>query len=315
MRAFTGSGVAGLCSIPFERGRIVRPLLECDRADLRTWLASIGQEWREDATNDDDTRLRVRIRAQVTPIAESINPSFRSTLARTIDLLGDDDALLSRMASDFARDFARSADGRVEFDRELMCTLDRAMSRRTVRTALIAEFPEASRLDASHVEALVDGFMCDGFARDLPNGLRAESEYDRLVVSRSGNEVPVVAPSLLTIPGTADLGPAGCITAEEVAPDDIAGEADSVTIAADSLRSLVIDSMRLGDRMRPFGMDGTRKLSDLLIDAKIPRRERGLVPVLRDGGRIVWLAGVRMSDEYRVGPHTDRAVRLTWERA
>jgi tRNA(Ile)-lysidine synthase len=123
-----------------------------------------------------------------------------------------------------------------------------------------------------------------------------------------------VAPSLLTIPGTVDLGRAGCITAEEVAPDDIAGTTDSVTIAADSLGSLVVDSVRVGDRMRPFGMDGSRKLSDLLIDAKIPRRERALTPVVRDAGRIVWLAGVRMSEEYRTGQSTVRAVRLTWER-
>jgi tRNA(Ile)-lysidine synthase len=314
MRAFTGSGAAGLSSIPYQRGRIIRPLLDVDRGAIREWLGEIGQEWREDATNDDTTRLRVLVRTQVTPIAERINPSFRSTLARTIDLLGDDDALLARMATDFATDFAPAGDGRVVFDRELMGVLDRAMARRTVRAALIAEFPEASRLEASHVEALVDGLARDGFARDLPSGLRAESEYDKLVVSRTGDEVPSVAPSLLTIPGTVDLGPAGCITAEEVAPDDIAGTAVSVTIAADALGSLVVDSVRVGDRMRPFGMDGSRKLSDLLIDAKIPRRERALMPVVRDAGRVVWLAGVRMSEEYRTELSTVRAVRLTWER-
>jgi tRNA(Ile)-lysidine synthase len=314
MRAFTGSGAAGLSSIPFQRGRIVRPLLECDRAAIREWLGDIGQEWREDATNDDATRLRVLVRTQITPIAEGINPSFRSTLARTIDLLGDDDALLSRMAADFATDFAPASDGRVVFDRELMGVLDRAMARRTVRAALVAEFPEASRLEAAHVEALVDGLASDGFARDLPGGLRAQGEYGRLVVSRSGEEMPGVAPSLLTIPGTVDLGPAGRIFAEEVAPDDIAGTPDSVTIAADTLNSLVIDSVRVGDRMRPLGMDGSRKLSDLLIDAKIPRRQRALIPVVRDSGRIVWLAGVRMSQEYRTVPSTVRAVRLTWER-
>jgi tRNA(Ile)-lysidine synthase len=62
-------------------------------------------------------------------------------------------------------------------------------------------------------------------------------------------------------------------------------------------------------------MEGSRKLSDLLIDAKVPRRERGGVPVVRDGERIVWLAGVRMSDEYRVTPATREAIRLTWRPA
>jgi tRNA(Ile)-lysidine synthase len=59
-------------------------------------------------------------------------------------------------------------------------------------------------------------------------------------------------------------------------------------------------------------MSGTRKVSDVLTDAKVPRRARPSVPVVRHGGSIVWLAGVRMSEDYRVGPGTSRAVRLEW---
>jgi tRNA(Ile)-lysidine synthase len=314
MRAITGAGAAGLSSIPFERGRIVRPLLDCDRAPIREWLSDLGQEWREDATNADTARLRAYVRAEMIPVAERINPAFRETLARSIGILGDEDALLGRMASDFARDFAETTSDRVVFDRELMCTLDRAMARRTVRAALTGAFPEASRLEASHVDAIVDGLSVVEFSRDLGQGLRAETEYDRLIISRSGDEPPVMTPSLLSLPGIADLGQAGRIIAEEVAPDDIAGDPDSVTIVADSLGSLVVDSARAGDRMRPLGMTGSRKLSDMLIDAKIPRRQRRLTPVVRDAESVVWLAGVRMSDEYRTGPDTVRAMRLTWER-
>ena len=315
MRAITGAGAGGFASIPYVRGEIVRPLLDCDRLAIREYLTTLGQTWREDATNADTARLRALVRAEILPVAERVNPAFRETLARSIDLLAADDALLSRMADDFGRDFAEvTADGRLAFDREWMRTLDRAMARRAVRSALIDAFPEASRLESSHVEALVDGLADDAFTRDLPGGLRAENEYGRLVVSRSANEPVAVAPSLLPIPGTADLGPAGVIVAEEVSPADIAGAPDSVTIAADSLGSLVVDGVRPGDRMRPLGMEGSRKLSDLLIDAKVVRRERAATPVVRDGERVVWLAGVRMSDEYRVGADTRRAARLTWER-
>ena len=66
--------------------------------------------------------------------------------------------------------------------------------------------------------------------------------------------------------------------------------------------------------MRVLGMDGSRKLSDLLVDEKVARRLRQAVPVVRDAGSIVWLAGVRMSEDYRVGPETTRAMRLTWYR-
>ena len=315
MRAITGAGAGGFASIPYVRDAIVRPLLDCDRAAIRDYLTRLGQAWREDATNADTSRLRALVRAEIVPVAERANPAFRETLARSIDLLAADDALLSRMATDFGRDFAEvTSDGRLEFNREWMATLDRAMARRAIRSAVIDAFPEASRLEAAHVEALVDGLVDDAFARDLPGGLRAQNEYGKLVVSRTADELVVVAPSLLPIPGTADLGPAGVIVAEEVSPADIAGSYDSVTIAADSLGSLVVDGVRPGDRMRPLGMEGSRKLSDLLIDAKVPRRERAATPVVRDGARIVWLAGVRMSEEYRVTADTRRAARLTWDR-
>jgi tRNA(Ile)-lysidine synthetase-like protein len=65
--------------------------------------------------------------------------------------------------------------------------------------------------------------------------------------------------------------------------------------------------------MRPFGMDGSRKLSDILVDAKVPARRRPLVPIVRDGERIVWVAGVKSSEDYRVGPDTQRTVRLVWQ--
>jgi len=160
----------------------------------------------------------------------------------------------------------------------------------------------------------VTGLSAESFARDLPSGLRAETEYGKLVVSLAGTRPLVMAPCLLPLPGNANLGNAGCIVAQEVDPADIAGDAVSVTIDAGDARTFVVDAIHPGDRMRPLGMSGSRKLSDLLIDAKVPRRTRGSIPVVRDGERIVWLAGVRMSDEYRVGPNAKRAIRLTWAR-
>jgi tRNA(Ile)-lysidine synthase len=199
------------------------------------------------------------------------------------------------------------------FNRVLMSTLSRAMLRRTEREALFAAFPEASRLEGEHVDAIAAGVGEERFARDLPNGLRAETRYDTLVVVKPGETPRAVAPSLLMIPGTADLGDAGSIRAEEVPSDDVAGTPESVVIDASEVGdSLVVDGIRPGDRMRPLGMEGTRKLSDLLVDSKVLRQERHAVPVVRDGERIVWLAGVRMSEDYRVGPKTTRAIRLTW---
>lgn len=315
MRLASGAGPGGLASIRHARGRVIRPLLDASRTDVVAYLEALGQGWREDVTNTDTARMRARVRHEVLPELERINPSLRATLRRTLEVTGDEDELLSGMADAFAVDFSSTKEGEVSFDRERMKTLSRPMARRSVRSALLAAFPEASRIEFEHVEALVDGMAEDGFARHLPDGLRARTEYDRLIVRRERGERAPLAPTLLPVPGEATLGDAGSVLAEEVEPTVSDPGRDEAVVDADLLRgTLTVDGVREGDRMRPLGMEGTKKLGDLLTDEKVPQRERRLVPVVRDGERVVWLAGVRMSEDYRVGPETKRAIRLRWQR-
>ena len=164
-------------------------------------------------------------------------------------------------------------------------------------------------------EAIVDGLGADRFARDLPGGLRVRTRYGKMFISHEGPARQLVAPSLLEVPGIAHLGEQGAITAEPADPDTRDTGPASVVIDADRATGpLVVDGPREGDRMRPLGMEGTRKLSDILGEAKIPREERGTWPIVRDGDEVVWVAGLRLSDDYKVTPRTSDAVRLTWDR-
>jgi tRNA(Ile)-lysidine synthase len=314
MRLAQGSGAAGLLALPYRRERIVRPLRDCARADVLAYLGSLGQHWREDATNLDTSRLRAHVRAELMPLLRAINPRFDAALARTLTVLGDEDDLLDGMARGFSAQFTEVRAGELRVDRSRMATVSRPMMRRALRVALFDAFPEASRLEFEHLEALCDGVAEDGFARDLPGGLRVFTEYGTLVISRGSETTEPLASCLLDVPGTVDLGDAGVITAEPGGPRRPGPDPAVALIDADLLRGpLHVTSVRPGDRMRPFGMAGSRKLQDVLTDAKVPVRERPRIPIVRDGERIVWVAGVRSSDEYRVGPATERTVLLAWE--
>jgi len=335
MRALLGAGLGGLSSIAPVRGRIVRPLLETERLALRQWLGHRSQSWREDSSNSDTTRLRAHIRATLLPTAEQVNPAFRAALSRTMDLLADDDNYLSGLADSLASELAETEpDQEVCIDRHRILGLDRALARRVIRSSLLNAFPDASRIPSAHIRALAEGFGNDRFSHDLPGGLKAFSEYDKMVVVRQTAENPCLPPGCLQVPGVVELGRAGSIIAEQVpgpagehmragsgvGSDDggrppVSGQADAVVIDAQCVADgIYVDSVRAGDRMRPLGMQGSRKLSDLLIDAKVPRRKRALIPVVRDGERIIWLAGIRLSDEYRVTESTSAFVRLVWNR-
>ncbi|MHB9004653.1 MAG: tRNA lysidine(34) synthetase TilS [Coriobacteriia bacterium] len=316
MRLAQGTGAAGLTTLAPIRGRIVRPLIDVSRAEIREWLGLLGHEWREDATNADTSRLRARVRADLLPVLRDINPGFDGALARTIEVLADESELLGEMADAFARDFAGRDGEAVEFDSTLMATLSIPMRRRTIRAALFAAFPESSRLEFGHVEALTAGVMQEGFARDLPEGLSARTRYGTMAVFRIRAEGPVLAHGVLDIPGNIDLGPGGVIDAELVAPDTSDRGPDRVVMSADSLGDrLQVTPFEPGDRMRPLGMAGSRKLADMLVDAKVPRELRRTIPVVRDGETVVWLAGVRLAEEYKVTNETKTALLLTWNRA
>lgn len=313
MRVVTGAGAGGLGGMAVVRGRVVRPLLEARRADVTAYLDSLGQTWREDATNADTARFRAWARHELLPLIEAQYPSFSETAARTMRVLSEEDELLAELAQAFARDFTRMEGGALVLDRAFLATLSAPMARRTVREAIVAAFPQASRLEFEHAEALLAGLAEGPFARDLPFGLRAEGEYATLRISRRGSAAPSVAPGLLAFPGILDLGEAGTIEARDGGTADDADTPDRVRIDADSVSwPLQVDALRDGDRMRPFGMEGTKKLSDMLIDAKVPRRLRRATPVVRDGERVVWLAGVRLGEEHRVTPATVNVAELVW---
>lgn len=314
-RVVSGAGPGGLGSIRPVRERIVRPLIEVRRAELVECLKARGQEWREDATNADTHRERSWVRHALLPLIEGRNPSFDRTALRTMTVLADEDELLEEMADAFAGDFSHREGDALVLNRDALSTLSRPMARRTVRLALVRAFPGASRIEFEHVEALVSGLGLDGFARDLPFGLRAEAEYGTLRISRKDSGESVLVPGLLHDASRLDLGSAGVIQAIANPAGKVATGRDRVSIDADRATwPLVVDGLREGDRMRPLGMEGTKKISDLLVDVKVPQRLRRLIPVVRDGERIVWVAGVRLAEQYRVTPATRSVVDLVWER-
>ena len=100
-----GTGISGLCGIPPVRDNIVRPLLETTRQEIEEYLAENGLEHTEDSTNADTEYSRNRIRNLAVPVLREINPSFETSVARTVQLLRSDNDYLESLADDFIREF------------------------------------------------------------------------------------------------------------------------------------------------------------------------------------------------------------------
>jgi len=312
MRLAKGAGPSGLTGVPPVRGRVMRPLIDCRRADIRGYLRDIGADWREDETNMDVERLRAYARHELVPAFEAVNPRFAQTLTRTMQVISEEDRLLDALASDALQLLESDKDSAVGLDRAGLAALDPVIARRVVRKLVSRRFPECSRVGFEHVDDLVASVDQEGLSRYFPGGLRVRGEYGRIIFALKGDGYEHLLPSLLEIPGSVDLGLGGSITAELTAPGEVPTDPRVASIDLDVVSDpLTVDSVRSGDRFRPMGMAGTKKLSDLFVDDKVPERLRGLVPVVRDGDRIVWVAGLRLSEEYRVTDATTTVLRLT----
>jgi len=316
MRLLEGAGVRGLAGIPPVRGRIVRPLLALRRRELVAELQAAGLEWIEDPTNRDPKFLRNRIRHEILPyLAAAHDVDVVTALNRVGAQARETTDALARLA---ARELSRLATmraGEVVLPRAGLAALPAPAAVEVLRLAAawagagplrrwayrglaraLAEPPPRRAFSLGAVIVEVSG----GLVR-LARERSAARLAARSVLLPGRTEVPeadVVIEARLVEP------PAG---AAPWSPSRAAFDADGLTFP------LTVRGRRPGDRFRPWGGPGERRLKAFLIDAGVPRWERDRVPVIESGGTIVWLAGVRRGALAPLTHSTRRVLELTVE--
>jgi tRNA(Ile)-lysidine synthase len=317
LRLIRGAGPRGLAGISPRRGRLVRPLLDVLRAELIRYLAARGTGFRRDVSNEDIAVPRNRIRHELLPLLrERYSPRINEVLAREAAIARDDEAWLEAAANQASADFVERVEGGLEVRTDALAALPPALGRRVAR-ALLESLAGGRFLAFEHVEALLD--VATPAARravDLP-GVRVTRNGDVLRLrSVPARGAPQAAPSglmPLSIPGEAHLDG---VTVAATRGDDGRGEApgssDRVWLdAAAIVEPLHVRTRRPGDRFRPIGLRGRKKLQDFFVDRRVPRERRDRVPLVVDAdNRIVWVAGYGVGAEFGVTAGTKAVVIL-----
>jgi len=315
MRLLRGTGWDGLAGIhPVRDGRIIRPLIECSRADVVGFLRATGLPHCEDSSNADWRFLRNRVRHEVLPLLHAINPEVSRHLSAVADFLAGEGEILDTQVAPLLR-AASEAGG------ALMIAAVRAappaLVPRLLRAWLRAQRGDLVCLGAAHIRAvadLVSGTRPNAQVR-LPDGQVVVREYQRLWL-RAAAAPRAAAPARVLVPGaTVDLETGWRISAELVAPS-AALPCDLWSLAADAdaiAAPLIVRGVRPGDRIRPLGMRGQRKLQDVFVDRKLPAAQRRTCPVIEVGGEVLWIPGVARSARALITPGTRSALRLVAE--
>ena len=307
LRLLRGAGPRGLSAMHPRNGAVIRPLLDCRRSDLRVYLQQRGLGFLEDETNSDLTIPRNRVRAELLPfLQERFNPSVVDALASQAELARDDWTWMMEVASKLE---VKSE------DLEVGSTWPRALQRLVLWRSMTAAAGSRT-VSFEHVEAALDLLDRDeaGGSIDAP-GHVVEREGNRLVL-REGRSAGARLPDAnffrypLSIPGEVSLPGQGVVVSAELAAAEAAAKALSsavknratAVVAAEGWQApLAVRNRRPGDRFRPFGLHGQKKLQDFLVDRKVARGDRDRVPLVVDeNDRILWVAGYEIDEAFRV---------------
>lgn len=311
LRLLRGAATRGLASIRPRAGRVIRPVIDVARAELRQYLRQAGGSFREDATNRDVAIPRNRVRHELLPLLETrFSPAATVLLARQAGLARDDDELLQRLAIETARHVVlRETDAIVELDAAALTAAPRALSSRIVYQVLTARSGGRS-VGADHVDRLLALAAATGHGTASLPGQYAERRGSLLAL-RPGRGPNAGRPNsfalLLSIPGEVSCQPGGwSIAAQPLRGADTGrswvARGYEVGVAAGAVAlPLTVRTRRAGDRFHPLGAPGARKLQDFLVDRKVPRNQRDRLPLVVDGhDRIVWVAGHSVGEDFRV---------------
>ncbi|WP_019987036.1 tRNA lysidine(34) synthetase TilS [Rudanella lutea] len=307
-----GTGLAGLRSIPIRQGRIVRPLWFASREEVRVYAQERGLPWREDVSNMSDKYARNRLRHQVVPVLEAINPHLITTFGRTVERLRAAESLLNETLAASWQACARESSGMWTIDLEWL----RAQSEWAFRLSEWLKpfgFPYGQ---VQEVVRVVEAGQKGQVFRSATHGLW----HDRagLMVAPLSVEIPYDFPLPSGETGTLLLPDGRQVSwFYQESPDRFVppNEPDASVgyLDADQLdQPLHIRSWRQGDRFRPLNMQGTKLVSDLLNDRKVSLPERARTAVLTAGDKVVWVVGHRLAHEVRITDSTRRilVVRL-----
>jgi tRNA(Ile)-lysidine synthase len=270
LRAARGTGPSGLGGMrsfqTLDGLTLIRPMLGIRRPEIIQWLEKEGIEWREDATNTDESIARNAVRRQILPVLGKLNDRSAENILRTMEILRDEE------------------------DHP-----ERAARRREIRDWLIEQ---GVTPDFNSIERVIEFSTETSGSRSLDlEGLRIVNEYGVIKVGQ--------ASSLSGQPGRLSH-----IKMEEGIGILRGPWCASVSLAKVAGRELIVRTARPGDRMEPYGMEGSKKLQDIFIDLKIPKAQREQWPVVECGGEIIWLPGYRIARGWELFSSTEPAMHL-----
>ena len=314
-------GLAGILPIRSQSGvQLIRPLLCLRRSEIDAYCHDHGLQPYTDSSNLETNYTRNKLRHQlIAYLEEHYNPRVKEALFGLAALAAADRAYLQKMARRSYFKLAKIGHKETIIGQADFLLLPCALQGRVLRLALHRYLGD-KQIGRKHIQELLSFAKCAKTGQQLllPGGAAAFLAYDQLILGRkikrdqAGFEaIKLQVPGKVIVPGRV------IIASRLIDKNDIAAWPSShfkAYLDYDSLPSdpLQVCSRLAGIRFHPQGAMGSKKLKDFLIDQKVPAHQRDRVPLVMAGEKIIWVAGFRIADPYKVTEQTKRVLLLEY---
>jgi len=300
MRLMRGAGTAGLAGMRQVDGQVVRPLLSFHHEELVAYLEESGFVWREDESNIDHAFTRNRIRHQLQPLLESFNPNITGQIAGLCEQLRLDEDFWSELTNRTLTELGTRVDGGYSIQRGALAELAPSLASRVIRAVLHEIRGDLRSITATHIGDVMQ-LVCAGPPQGelhLP-GSWVACRYEELLLYKEPPEVVTALELVLDGPGTYPLLDGRRLQLS--VSDHASGENhDAVEFDASILPfPLTLRHCLPGDRFRPSGMDGTKKIQDFFVDLKLAMEDRKKTLLLMENKTILWVVSLRRCEGCR----------------
>jgi tRNA(Ile)-lysidine synthase len=301
-----GTGIAGLAGIQNKNGRVIRPLLFAKRKEIEAFIKSEKLEHREDSSNLEQKYLRNKIRLEILPQLKSINPSIEETVKNEIGILRDINLLLKSAVEEKRKQLFFNS----SHDNSVSVKIDELKKLHPLKTFVYQLF-QPFNFNIETIEDLIKAFDSSSGKKFYSKTHLAIRDRELIIIS----PIEVAGPSNILLEENSNvINEPLKLRIQKISWDQKNKIPTSSSICCLDLQKLSfpleLRKWKEGDRFFPLGMKKSKKISDFLIDEKIPLTLKGNVYVLVSGDQIAWVVGHRIDDRFKIQPYTSDVLEL-----
>lgn len=299
-----GTGIKGLQGIPEKQNDIVRPLLSATKDEIKDYALKNKLAFREDSSNQEVKYKRNFIRHQIIPELKKLNPALEETFATSIQFFKQSADIVTEFAQLKFKSICKEENNQLYIDIHLLL-------QESQKETLLFEWLYRKNFKTSQIQQLTEVLITDKQV-----GKQFSSSTHQLVVDRKYIIVQALekepSEKVFVIKSISDTTHLPIqLHFEETSNREFSKDKNEITIAYnDNLFPLTLRKWKQGDKFKPLGLDGFKKLSDFFKDQKLSLFEKEATWILESKEHIVWVVGHRVDDRCKVNQDTKHIIKI-----